>query len=200
MPTPIGHSLAGAIIYTATTKERYLLKSWKWLVVCVVFAALADIDFAPALFGKLDLANRVHRHLTHTLLFAIASGAAAFGVLKILRRPQAARDSLVLFLCLASHILLDMLGKDTRPPFGVPFLWPFVGRSFKLPVELFPDLHKSTYAEIFSLHNMGVVAYEVMVFGSILSILIVIKRRRESKKRRVKEYGSVADVPRDESP
>jgi membrane-bound metal-dependent hydrolase YbcI (DUF457 family) len=177
MPTPIGHGLAGALVYAISTKGKDLLKSWRWLLVCVFFAALPDVDFLPALFGKLDLANRLHRHVTHTLLFAILVSAGAFAVLKALRRQWAGRHSLILFFCLLSHMLLDLMGQDTRAPIGIPLLWPLVGKGMSIPVQPFLDLHKDTYAEMFDLHNLGVMAYEVLLFGSILLIVVALKLR-----------------------
>jgi membrane-bound metal-dependent hydrolase YbcI (DUF457 family) len=194
MPSPLGHSLAGAIIYSLTTKGSHLLKSWKWLVVCVLFATLADADFVPALFGRLDLANRLHRHLTHTLLFATVTWAAAYGVLRLLRKPSAGRDSVVLFFCCLSHLFLDMLGKDPRPPLGIPLLWPFVRGRLKFPVKLLLDLHKDTYAGLFSFHNLGVLVYEAIVLGTVLLALIFLKLRYELRKRQVQEYGQVGGV------
>jgi membrane-bound metal-dependent hydrolase YbcI (DUF457 family) len=185
MPTPVGHSLAGAVIYALTTRGTHLLRSWRWGVTCMVVAALADIDFFPALFGNVQLANRFHRHLTHTLLFAVVVWIMAFIVLRILRKDRPLRASVVLFACSASHIFLDLLGKDTRPPIGVPFLWPFVRRSFKLPIELFPDLCKDTYSEIFSLHNLGVVAYEVLLFGGLIAIIVTLKIRFGHEERQI---------------
>jgi len=153
----------------------------------MLVATLADIDFFPALFGNLELANRLHRYLTHTLLFAVLAGLVALAVLKILRKAHPMRNSIVLFACLASHIFLDLLGKDTRPPIGVPLLWPFVRRSFKLPVELFLDLQKGTYAEIFGLHNVRVLAHEVLLLGSLLVIIAVLKIRFGAKHRQIKK-------------
>jgi len=197
MPTPIGHALSGAVVYAVFTKGKHLLKLWKWLVVCMVFAALADIDFIPALFGRVDIANRIHRGPTHSLLFAVVVGVAAFGVMKALGKPRPVRSSVVLFFCLLSHILLDLMGKDYRPPIGVPVLWPFVARSVRIPVGVFLDLHKDTYAEIVSLYNVRVFAHEVMVFGSILSILVVFKLWYASKKGRLEDHGGVVEVSPD---
>ncbi len=183
MPTPVGHSLAGAVIYALTTKGTHLLRFWKWGVACMFVAALADIDFFPALFGDLALANRLHRYLTHTLLFALVAWLMALVVLRTIHRARPLRDSLVLFACLTSHIFLDLLGKDTRPPIGVPFLWPFVQRSYKLPVEVFLDIKKDAYTEIFGLHNLRVVAHEILLFGSLLAITVVLKMRFGAKQK-----------------
>lgn len=197
MPTPIGHSLAGAVVYALSTKGKDLLKSWRWLVVCMVFAAVADIDFLPALVGRIDLANRVHRGATHSLLFAMIAAGIAFCVLRLLRRPRAGWYSTVLFLCLLSHLFLDLLGKDSRQPIGVPLLWPILGKSFKLPVEVFFDLRKDTYAEIVGLHNIGVLAHEVLLFGSILLLLVLVKLPRGSKKQEASKSEGVADAMSD---
>lgn len=178
MPTPVGHSLSGAIIYALTTKSENLVTSWRWGVTCMFAAALGDIDFLPALFGNLTLANSVHRYFTHTLLFAVVVGLAALGILRMLGKPRRIRSAAVLFACLVAHILLDLLGKDYRPPIGVPFLWPFVRRSFSLPVQIFPSLLKDTYAEIVSLHNIGVMAFEVLVLGGLFAIVVAAKKWR----------------------
>jgi len=167
--------LVGVIVYTLSTNGRDLLKSWKWLVVCVLFATLADVDFVPALFGRLNIAKRLHRHLTHTLLFVAGTWAVAYGVLRLLRNPCAGRYSVVLFFCWLSHLFLDMSGKDTRSPAGVPLLWPFVPQRFTLPIKFFPGLHSDTYAEMLSLHNFGVLAYEAIVFGALFLVFIVLK-------------------------
>ena len=151
-------------------------------MLCMAVAALADIDFAPALFGRLGLANSTHRHVTHTLLFCVVVFGAAVLLMKAFRAAGVWRSSFVLFCCSLSHILLDLLGKDSRPPIGLPFLWPFVGRSFKIPIALFPDLKKDTYAEIFSLRTMWIVGYEVAVFGLIFLLLAVYRRRRRGRR------------------
>ena len=184
MPTPIGHSLAGAAIYVASTKGNRLLKSWGRLVACMVFAALADIDFLPALFGRIDIANRVHRGPTHTLLFALVISGVVYGTLRIVGKPGVVRATSLVFLCMASHLILDILGKDSRPPLGIPILWPLAQRSFKVPVEIFPDLRKDTYAELFGSHNIGVLAYEILVFGTLIFVVAAMKLRRGAKEAR----------------
>jgi membrane-bound metal-dependent hydrolase YbcI (DUF457 family) len=182
MPTPVGHGLAGAIISTFSRKKPGFRAGWRWVLVCVVLAALADIDFAPALFGRLGLANSYHRQVTHTLLFCVVVFAAAVLLLKAFRIAGVWQNSFVLFCCSLSHILLDLLGTDTRPPIGLPFLWPLVGRSFKIPIELFPALKKNTYAEIFSLRTVWILGYEIVVFGSILLLLAVYRKRRRGRR------------------
>lgn len=194
MPTPIGHSLAGAIIYALATKRKDLLRSWRWLLLSMFFASVADVDFAPGLFGRLDLANRFHRRLTHTLLFSILASALTFVVLKVMRKPRPARNSIMLLGCGLSHIVLDMAGKDFREPLGVPFLWPLVRKSFKSSIELFADLRKSTYAEIFSIYTLGVVACEVVLLGAILSIVVALKLRHAAKQRQVGKCKSGYDA------
>jgi membrane-bound metal-dependent hydrolase YbcI (DUF457 family) len=187
MPTPIGHSLAGAVIYALSTRRRNLLASWRWLVVCMIVAALPDIDFVPALFGRFDIANRVHRHVTHTALMAVVVGIVAYGVLRGLRRARPVRYAAIIFSCWASHIFLDLLGKDYRPPIGIRFLWPFVGKSYKIPLEVFLDVHKDTYADVFTAHNAVVLLQEVLIFGAMLSVIVVVKLLYGLKQRRGKE-------------
>ncbi len=180
-------------MYAISTRADHLLKSWRWLLLCMVFAALADIDFLPAFFGNLKLANRFHRQVTHSLLFAVLILGAAFGVLRMIRNPRPARNSIVLFCCALSHLILDLLGADLRPPVGVPLLWPLLRRSFKPPVEIFTNLYKETYAEIFSSHNLGVIAHEVLLFGAILFLIIVLKIRYGAKARVASQCQPLSD-------
>ena len=50
-------------------------------------------------------------------------------------------------------------------------------------MDIFLNLHKDTYGEIFSLYNVGVLAREVIIFGSILLILAIVKFGYASRKR-----------------
>jgi membrane-bound metal-dependent hydrolase YbcI (DUF457 family) len=181
MPTPVAHSLAGAVVYAVSTRGSKLFKSWRWLLLCMFFAAVADLDFFPGLFGRLDLANQFHRRFIHTLLFAILASTAGYVVLRVLRKQRPVRNSILLFGCASSHILLDMLGKDSREPIGIPFLWPLVRRTFKIPLEIFPDLRKDTYAEMFTFRTVRVIVGEVLLFGAILLVVTALKLRRAAR-------------------
>jgi hypothetical protein len=76
----------------------------------------------------------------------------------------------VCFLLYASHNVLDSLCVDTGPPFGVPLLWPFSMQVYQSPWLLLPDVHHTNKA-LFSLHNVLLVARELLVFVPLVVLL-----------------------------
>ena len=57
----------------------------------------------------------------------------------VTRRP---RWGAAVALAWASHILLDWLSNDTRPPLGVMALWPFTREYYKAGIEIFPPVSR----------------------------------------------------------
>lgn len=43
----------------------------------------------------------------------------------------------LLFLAYASHLFMDILGEDTRPPYGIPLFWPLSGQYYLAPLQIF---------------------------------------------------------------
>ena len=125
MPSPIGHALAGAAIAwscgVSQPKSTGTFTSWKLPVACAVFAALPDVDL---------LYMPTHRTATHSVPVAILFTIVAAGVtgwVKPIREwcRTTFGESPAVFIGLAcglawsSHILLDWLGADANPPYGV---------------------------------------------------------------------------------
>ncbi len=98
-------------------------RAWALAAIATV---LPDIDTAGFWFGVPYGSILGHRGLTHSLLFAAAFSAAAFLAL----RSRRAGVLLFLFLCAASHGILDAMTDGGR---GIAFLAPFDGRRFFLP-------------------------------------------------------------------
>jgi inner membrane protein len=107
---------------------------WRWLLCAVVAAVAADFDFIPGvLIGD---ANRYHQQTSHSIAAAIAFGgmsAWAARALAITTWKAAVAGTLVY----GSHLLLDWLTQDSRPPIGIPLLWPFSDVTFHAPFSLF---------------------------------------------------------------
>jgi len=100
-----------------------------------LFAANApDLDFISGLLiGDPDL---YHHGISHSIGFTILFGLIFTLLLFFLKKGANLRKYLI-FLCpCGSHTVLDYLSKDTRFPYGIPFLWP-VSNDYQTPLLLF---------------------------------------------------------------
>ncbi len=156
MPSPLGHSLAGLAVAfvsrpgsavsapvpaAATGPEpngsgparrwRAVVHSvWFW---CALTAALPDIDL---------VIPQAHRSATHsvtaTLLIFIVTVLVTG---KVTRRADWQLAS-TLAIAHASHLVLDWLGTDRFPPFGLQVFWPFSDRFYVSGLDLFPPVER----------------------------------------------------------
>jgi inner membrane protein len=180
MATPLGHALAGYAVYnfTKAAQERDDL-SLKLL--CVFTATAPDLDFLPGLLlGKPAL---YHQDITHSLGAAFLTGLGAAGVWGLRSRsfPAVFRCCFIAYL---SHLILDLLGPDKRPPYGIPLLWPISEEHFISPVPILLGVRHAATATastqewvlgFLHLHNLAAIAWEMVVvlpfyaFGTIAS-------------------------------
>lgn len=172
MATPIAHALTGLSLYLVFTKQPLRKKDWKRLLFAAFLASAADFDFIPgALFGDL---NAFHRGVSHSIggCFLISF------VLGLALRNKSPFSSVKLFFFLfavyGSHLVIDFFTRDTWPPCGAPFLWPFSSAYLKSPVDLFLDANRTPLTLIFSLKNLTTYLFESVVFG--LPLFFLAKR------------------------
>jgi membrane-bound metal-dependent hydrolase YbcI (DUF457 family) len=133
MPSPIGHALAGvAAAWTADLVPgdrlwRTAPRDASWYaragngltLACACLAVLPDLDLV-----MLPFKPETHRTVTHSVGAAVVVGLTAAAMAGRARRP-AARVSLMCAAAYATHLLLDWLGADRFPPFGLQMFWPF---------------------------------------------------------------------------
>src|SRR5690349_16615152 len=129
MPSPVGHALGG------------IAAGWQILPRPTRRAAvvLAVIAIAP----DLDLVFGTHREASHSIGAAAIAGLVSLVVARfVLARPwrEAFWWSAAVTIAWLSHILLDWLSNDTRPPIGVMALWPFTHEHYKAAIEIFPPV------------------------------------------------------------
>ncbi|MBQ7251263.1 MAG: metal-dependent hydrolase [Kiritimatiellae bacterium] len=137
------------------------------LAVAAFLACLPDWDYLPGLLvGEL---NRYHQLFTHSLAFcAVASAVAARALRRTRLRPPAV--AAIVF----SHLLLDLLTEDARPPVGIPLLWPFSDRPFQI-APLFPRWEKlSVVQALTSPANLRPVAVELATGVAILLLCLLV--------------------------
>jgi inner membrane protein len=173
MPSPVGHSLAGYIIYRATG-QLIGLPRWQLLGLSLLSANLADLDFIPGLLA--DDPNRYHHGISHSIGFA-ALWAATCSLWPALLKKAAVGQTFALFFGLySSHLVLDWLSVDTTAPYGIPFLWPLNDAYHIAPFAFLPDIQRATSRGAFlpsllSLHNLWAVSIECL--GLVPVILLM---------------------------
>jgi membrane-bound metal-dependent hydrolase YbcI (DUF457 family) len=83
-------------------------------------------------------------------------------------------SGMLIFLLLASHLVADYLGQDLGPPFGIMIFWPLSDRFWLSPWPLFPAANKQ---DIFSWHNLKVMACEFGLLMPLLAAVMLFKQR-----------------------
>jgi membrane-bound metal-dependent hydrolase YbcI (DUF457 family) len=126
MPSPIGHSLAGAIVGLSAAHLIHRARPSapapsSLLLLCVGLAVIPDIDlvYLPA-----------HRTMTHSVTAAAITMIIAAAVT---RQVTGRIDWAVALACgaaVGSHVLCDWLGEDFNTPRGIQLFWPWSDQWF----------------------------------------------------------------------
>jgi inner membrane protein len=168
MATPVGHSLAGYLVFGWSDETQGPHKV-RWLLLYICLANAADLDFLPGiLLGRPSL---YHQGVSHSLGFALVVSLAVAGICRHWGKSFAAIFALS-WTAYASHLVIDFLGSDTRPPYGIPILWPLSGAYCISPVPVFWGVHHAGAAAgsmlewlstLFHPYNLGAIALEVVL-------------------------------------
>jgi inner membrane protein len=168
MATPVGHSLAGYLVF-GWSGETQGPRKVHWLLLYICLANAADLDFLPGiLLGRPSL---YHQGVSHSLGFALAVSLAVAGGCRLWGKPFAAIFALSC-TAYASHLVIDFLGSDTRAPYGIPILWPLSGAYYISPVPVFWGVHHAGSVAgsmlewlitLFHPYNLGAIALEVVL-------------------------------------
>ena len=118
MPSPIGHALAGLAVGWCTIRDRNAAgaRDTTLLIACVLAATLPDLDL---------LYSPWHRLATHGIGTSVLIFIVVVLVTGKVTGRGAWRVAAIVAVAHVSHILLDWLGADRRPPLGIQALWPF---------------------------------------------------------------------------
>jgi membrane-bound metal-dependent hydrolase YbcI (DUF457 family) len=160
VPSPVGHALGAIAAGWDVVPRRDLTAT----------AILASVAIVP----DLDLLVGDHRGISHSLGMAIVAGLVA---LAITRRP---RWAAAVTLAWGSHILLDWLSNDTRPPFGVMALWPFTREYYKAAIEVFPPVSRRYWESRFWIYNLKALVAELLIMAPIAAA-VVWRRRGQTR-------------------
>ena len=148
MPTPIAHSLAGACAALLVSRHLPAARSLP-VVAAIVFAAnLPDVDYLAVLRGR-EAMERFHQGPLHSIGFVAAATVPLALLLR--RRLGLPRAWLLLAGAGLTHLLLDLITVDRKPPVGFPVFWPLTTTLYHAAAEIFPGIDR---ANVFSARNL----------------------------------------------
>ena len=93
-------------------------------------------------------------------------------------------EALFLSICFSSHLVFDLLAMDSRPPFGIPILWPLSNQYYIFPV-LPPIKHSELdhatigqfLADAISFQNLYVILLEILLTTPFFVLLLFHKNK-----------------------
>ncbi|MDM8541041.1 metal-dependent hydrolase [Desulfococcaceae bacterium HSG9] len=185
MSSPIGHSLSGWVIasYRSRSLKPVNIKNLQRLALYIFIANAPDLDFIPgALMGT---PNLYHHGISHSLGTGLIFALVLALILTWKDKALFGREFVFMFVIFSSHLVLDLLSVDGRPPMGIPLFWPLSNQYFMIPI-LPPVMHSvldhatiiQFLADVFSLHNLYVVGLEILLtVPFIFMIHFIIKQR-----------------------
>ncbi len=186
MASPIGHTLCGftcLIAVEITQSPKFRALDWKNAALFAFLANLPDIDFFIGYLFSSD-PHRFHSGPTHSLVFALTAGVF-FGCL-FFRRLGPVLSWLIPTGVILSHSLIDLftgpaLGFHTS--YGVSLLWPLEEGRIRVPLSLFLGVHHDNWERLLSLHNVWVMATEIIGFLPLIFILSIWSARKRTPRR-----------------
>jgi hypothetical protein len=97
----------------------------------------------------------------------------------MLRWPRPAVLGLAAVLGWSSHVVLDLLNRDTHPPIGLMALWPITEGYYKVPWPIFMDIGRTLDWKTVR-HDALALAWEATL---LCPLLVVIWRARTGRGR-----------------
>ena len=183
MPSPAGHLLAGVAIAWAAEAAAQRRPgtapadgAGPRLLTPLVLACAA-LALAP----DLDILLATHRTVTHSLGAVFVTAMVSGAVARALGSPGMATGALC-GLTVASHIVLDWLGRDSNTPRGVMALWPVSTAYFYSGIDLFAEVSRRYWKpDEFLVSNAVSVAREILILGPIAALAWWARRRRSMR-------------------
>jgi inner membrane protein len=177
MCTPIGHSLVGLSLYLGVSDniEENRKKSWFIVLFFLLLANLPDLDFLPGFFSGNP--NLYHHKWTHSLLFMVLTGFMVGLAARFIFHKDGFKWVWLSALFVFSHLVLDFLTLDQRPPIGIPLFWPLSQAHLISPLTIFSDVSRSSssvtfFRSLFIPYNFRTVLIEILYLGPILIFML----------------------------
>jgi membrane-bound metal-dependent hydrolase YbcI (DUF457 family) len=157
MPSPFAHALGG--VATAFIVDAIRRPS----LTVPVLVGSAALAMAP----DLDLLTDSHRTYTHSIGAVAIVGLVCWLICRF--RSRGSAPAAALTAAYASHLLLDLLSKDTRAPSGITALWPLTTKYYQSPWTVFAETSRRYWRpEEFVLGNLRTLSWELAVLLPLL--------------------------------
>jgi membrane-bound metal-dependent hydrolase YbcI (DUF457 family) len=183
MPSPVAHSLVGALVYVAAASPdeftasftEFIRKNSGKLAACVFLSNFPDFDMIAGYFLKGDV-HFFHGKVTHSLLAAVFFAFLAGVIFPVFRTRW--RTMLMAMILIASHDLMDCAGTPDFSNHGAG-VWLFfpLEKSITSPVPLFYGFRHKTVEQLTSAFNFFVIGVETMVFGMLLWFVYMFRKK-----------------------
>jgi inner membrane protein len=136
---PIAHAAAGYLVHRVGGGTDRPRGGFGRAAALMIVANLPDADFLVGFV--LGRPGMLHRGASHTVLAAVLFGVAAGAFVRWRWRERFAPTALLFGAAYLSHLLLDALTIDSRPPAGGQFLWPFSSEYVVAPITFFTEIY-----------------------------------------------------------
>jgi membrane-bound metal-dependent hydrolase YbcI (DUF457 family) len=182
MPSPIGHALAGiAVAWTAElvpgsrvprsapgTGTWYRRAGGDLTLLCAGLGAAPDLDL---------LYPGHHRSFTHSVTAVLVVGLLSAAIAVKRERP-AARIAVMAAAAWATHLLLDWLGVDQYPPYGLQPLWPISHQWFISGLDIFRQTElRRFWTPGPMMTNVRAITQELAILGPVVAALWWARQR-----------------------
>jgi hypothetical protein len=172
MASPVGHVLAGLVIHVTTARDGNELLSKGRAALLTGVTLFPDLDLVANLLNGINH----HQKESHSLGAAVIVALTCFLVGLARRWPGPGRLALIIGGVWAAHVVLDVLGGDTNPPFGPMALWPFSHAHFHFPYPIFLEVRRALAWDPMR-HNIVAGAWDAILLAPILVWVWLRKRR-----------------------
>ncbi|MFO7695299.1 MAG: metal-dependent hydrolase [Vicinamibacterales bacterium] len=181
MPSPAGHLLAGvAIAWAAESFGALRRRAEDHRARTATAPAMTPLVLACAVLAlvpDLDILLASHRTYTHSIAAAGLAAFACGAIARALGAPAVA-TGLTCGLVVASHIVLDWLGRDTSTPRGLMALWPLSAAYFYSGIDLFAAISRRYWKpDEFILKNAVSIGRELLILGPVVALAWWVRQR-----------------------
>ncbi|HDL19588.1 MAG TPA: metal-dependent hydrolase [Bacteroidetes bacterium] len=163
MPTPVGHSLIGLILYYSFFKRK---KPGKWITLFLIIfvSILPDFDFLPGILVREP--NKFHHGFSHSFGFALLLTGFIYLIETYILHRKKEQYYLWFLILYSAHLIADYFAVDTRLPYGEPLFWPFFHGFFLFPYPFLLDVQRADglnrfFPSLFSRHNLLTILWEI---------------------------------------
>jgi membrane-bound metal-dependent hydrolase YbcI (DUF457 family) len=139
MPSPVAHTFAGACVAALASRRWPAAYTLPVTAALILAAHLPDLDYLALVRGRAAM-EQFHQSVFHSIGFVAAATAPLALLLR--RRLGFSRAWLLLAAAGLTHLLLDLLVVDLRPPVGFPFFWPLSAERFHASITIFPGIDR----------------------------------------------------------